>query len=109
MQIFALRVCLTTDADLADMPQAFRTPADVVSYLKQSPRNAVVIIDADTDISGVVESSGPHYVMRGASGELNNYYWGHYPAEDPNDAEGGHLTAEQAVRQAVEDMMGGGR
>lgn len=105
MDIYALRVCLTNDEKLESYPQVYRTPGQVVEYLHQDPRHAVVIVDADTSVNNG-EARGPVYVLCGAGETSDNYYYGWHPAEDPNEADGGNLTAEQAVLQAVAQIKG---
>lgn len=68
---------------------------DLIAYLNESPRHAIVI-------TGLAEESSQCavYVLRGAGEDLNNFYWGSYPVEDP--ADGGDLTAEEAVDLALD-------
>lgn len=64
---------------------------EVISYLNASPENAVVIpLDEFNYVA----------VFRGAGGDLNNFYYQESPLSDPNDANGGDLTAEQAFDNA---------
>ena len=109
MNIYSLRVSLTSHDELATMPQSFRSPGDVVAYLNEKPENAVVIVDADTN--AIEAADGPRhfqYIIRGAGGDLNNFYYGAYDEDsmDPNDANGGDMTADVAVTSAVEALLG---
>lgn len=83
-------VCLTNDEVLADQPLVKKSLPEMEAYLNASPRNALVIGGAKKV-----------YVLRGASEQPNNFYYGLWPAEDPNDAEGGDLTASQAIAEAL--------
>ena len=88
----AINVCRTNDSEM-DAPSEFKRlkKSMIVSYLNQNPRNAVVI-----DKDGVQIA-----VFRGASDEPNNFYTQVLPLEDPNDADGGEYTAEQAIDFAL--------
>lgn len=108
MNIYSLRVCLTNHDELATMPQSYRSPGDVIAYLNEKPENAVVIIDADTSVADAAHRPRHfQYIIRGASGELNNFYYGAYDEDsmDPNDANGGDLDAQGAISQAVNDLL----
>ena len=93
----------TNDIELGDFPQIPVPVADVVNYLNASPRNAIVITDLD-EASGECVAGSPVYVLRGAGEDLNNFYFGPFPAEDPGDANGGDLTAEQALAEALDAL-----
>jgi len=62
---------------------------EIVRWLKSDPSHAVVFPDR------------MRFILRGASEALENFYWGDLPSEDPNDAEGGDLTAEEVVKSAL--------
>jgi hypothetical protein len=64
---------------------------NMIRHLKASPRNAIEIL-------------GEVAVWRGAGGDDSNYYYQSLPLTDPNDAEGGDLTAEQAVVEALRSI-----
>lgn len=74
------------------------TVAEAEQYLNDDPAHAVIIHGTDRAVF-----TPELYVLRGASEDLDNFYWGLMPAEDPNDAEGGDLTAAQALQAALED------
>ena len=109
INIYNLRVCLTNHDDLNDSPriQAYKSPGEVIAYLNEKEENAVVIVDADTSLANQAEMPRHfQYIIRGASGELDNFYYGEYPAEDPGDANGGDLTADEAIYEAVMSLFG---
>ena len=86
-----MKVTMCTDSELTLEPVIKRRAREVVTYLEADPRHAIVIQGKARQV----------YVLRGASEELNNFFYGDMPAEDPNDADGGDLTARQAVTEAV--------
>jgi len=98
---FKFRVSKTNDSDLAAEPVVEATPAEVVAYLNESPRHAVVLVGSEDEVFGKVTFEQALYVLRGASEALDNFYYGHMPAEDPNDADGGDVDALEAVRAAT--------
>lgn len=62
-------------------------------------------LNADLAMAAVLVES-PYYdtlvaVWCGAGEREDNFFWMGGPWEDPNDAEGGTLTAEQAIREAL--------
>lgn len=64
----------------------------LVYYLEDNPRHAVHI--------GVGEDL-VFAVWRGAGEALDNFFHQELPLEDPGDANGGGLTAEQALKEAL--------
>jgi hypothetical protein len=87
-----MRVTLTDHSALKPGPAERRSRREVVEYLEQDPSHAVVI-----------HVRRPIYVLRGASERLDNFYYGEWAESmDPNDANGGDLTAREAVNEAVE-------
>lgn len=91
----------TNDYDLSDQnPQTYRLD-ELIIYLNENPRHAIVITDLD-EAPPQHTVTTPVYVLRGAGEDLNNFYWGSYPAEDPDDIDGGDLTAEEAVGLALD-------
>ena len=56
---------------------------------------------AENEVFGKVTFEQALYVLRGASEALDNFYYGHMPAEDQNDADGGDVDALEAVRAAT--------
>lgn len=93
---------LTTDDALDVGPIRELTADQAESYLNSGQRNALVLMSARDDTTGILPVFEPNiYVVRGASGKLDNFYYGDMPAEDPNDAEGGDLTAIQAIAYAT--------
>lgn len=80
---------------------AWRTAAEVEVYLNADPRHAVLLFGGKDEIFGTLKYEPALYILRGASEGLDNFYWGTLPAEDPNDAEGGDLAADQAIGQAA--------
>lgn len=98
---FKFRVSKTNDTDLATEPVVEATPAEVVAYLNDDPRNAVVLVGSRDAFFGEKTFEPSLYVIRGASEGLDNFYYGHMPAEDPNDADGGDVDALEAVRAAT--------
>lgn len=91
-------VALTDDSNLdGAADRAVRPWREVEAYLNSDPRHAVVLHSGYDDYFELTPFDPPIYVLRGAGEDLNNFYWGDMPAEDPNDAEGGDLTAEQAL------------
>jgi hypothetical protein len=76
-----------------------------VKYLEESPANALVITDADAkDVDSTAKRTA-QYVLCGASGGSDNYFYGSMPSDDPNDARGGDITARVAVNEAVEALF----
>lgn len=98
---FKFRVSKTNDSDLATESVVEATPAEVVSYLNDDPRHAVVLVGSTDELFGEKTFEPSLYVLRGASEALNNFYYGHMPADDPNDADGGDVDALEAVRAAT--------
>lgn len=98
-----VKCTLTDDQQLSAADPAWHTPEEVVAYLDASARHAVVIVDLD-EVSGECVAQAPQYVLRGASEQLDNFYFGAYPAEDPNDADGGQLTAAEALAAALDGL-----
>lgn len=86
-----MKACFTDDSNMGD-PTKFQdtTPADLVTYLNANPRNAVVVDLDDRQVA----------IFRGASEDLDNFYYQDLPLEDP-DANGGDLTAQQAVDEVL--------
>ena len=78
-------------ADWQDVPAQKMLFDDVVAYLESDPSNAVFVL-----------GPRPQYIVRGASGGLNNFYYGDLPAIDPNNAEGGDLMAEEALERTLQ-------
>lgn len=97
---FRFDATLTTDADLTGARTTV-TANEVVAYLNADPRHAVVLHESKDDFYGRTVFSPELYVLRGAGEDLQNFYWGEMPAEDPNDAEGGDLTADNALAAAT--------
>ncbi len=95
----------TDDSSLSADNPVWRTPDEVVVFLNASPRNAVVITDL-VEASGECVATTPQYVLRGASERPDNFYFGSVPAEDPNDANGGDLTAKAALNGALDGLCG---
>lgn len=87
--------CFTNDDEMGPLREDTdfidRKTAEVVAYLNADPRNAVVLNNQLAQMA----------VWRGASEQLNNFYWQDLPLEDP-DSNGGDLTAEEAIEQAWE-------
>ncbi len=98
---FKFRVSKTNDSDLAAEPVVEATPTEVVAYLNESPRHAVVLVGSECKVFGKVTFEPALFVLRGASEKLDNFYYGHMPAEDPNDSDGGDIDALEAVRAAT--------
>lgn len=86
-----MKASKTNDEVLANTPLHDLTLDQAVDYLEENPRHALVIVG----------SAGEVYVLRGAGDDLCNFYYGYYPAEDPNDANGGDLTAREAVNASL--------
>jgi hypothetical protein len=102
-------VCLTNDEELLDKPLVEKSWAEMEAYLSASPRNALVFKanpvvpaywSAEKRAKAAKVKTKKVYIVRGASEELNNFYFGLWPTEDPNDAEGGNLSAIQAIFEA---------
>lgn len=91
----------TNDSVLSAENPASYTAEELVVYLNEDPRHALVVTDL-AEVSGECVVTGPVYVLRGAGEGLGDFYFGSYPAEDPNDAEGGDLTADAALAQALD-------
>lgn len=100
-------VTFTTDADLDVGETRTATPQEVINYLNADPRHAIVLHDIEEE-SGECVATTPQYIIRGAGEQLGDFYFGAMPAEDPNDAEGIDLTAEEALFQATDALCGGG-
>lgn len=83
----------TDDSVLEATPCGNFSKEELVEYLEKSPRHAVVL-----------HGSTPQYILRGAGEWLDNFYWGEYPAEDPNDANGGGLRAKEALADALAEV-----
>lgn len=99
---FELDAAFTTDQNLDEnQNRATRPWREVEAYLNENPRHAVVLHAGKDDYFDLISYDPPLYVLRGASEELNNFYYGTMPAEDPNDAEGGTYTAEEALAYSV--------
>jgi hypothetical protein len=73
------------------------TKEELLTHLKASPRNAVVlqVISLEGEDMDLQEVA----VWCGASDEANNYYTQVLPLDEP-DADGGNLTAEEALADA---------
>ncbi len=67
----------------------------IVAHLNAAPDNAA-IIGNEFDVE--------YGIVRGGSGADNNFFYGLMPLEDPNDMEGGELTAAEAVSAAMSEM-----
>jgi hypothetical protein len=94
----------TNDSELDGTgPRQLLGTDTVVAYLEANPRHAVVLHEFHNDDS-VFTYDPPVYILRGASETLNNFYYGDMPAEDPNDANGGDLTAEEALHDTTIDL-----
>ena len=78
-------------------------PAEVEAHLLRDELNIVVLVGSIDDVFGDVKYTSAKYVARGATG----YYYGDMPAEDLGDAEGGDLTAAEALRDATSEYYGG--
>ncbi len=105
MIVYQVRVCFTNHSALASYPQTFVTVDSAVKYLEESPANALVITDADAkDVDSTAKRTA-QYVLCGASGGFDNYFYGSMPSDDPNDACGGDITARVAVNEAVEALF----
>jgi hypothetical protein len=98
---FMFRVSLTNDQDLATTNLSEQTPAEIERYLNADERNAVVLVGSRDRVFGNVTYEPPVYVLRGAGGTLDNFYYGPMPAEDPGDANGGDLDAATALCDAT--------
>ncbi len=75
----------------------FLTREDAVEYLEEDPRHAIVIFGT----SAGVKFDPPVYVLRGASEQLDNFFYGEYPAEDPGDASDAE-SASEALQEALD-------
>lgn len=95
---FQLRVRLTThDKDLEQGEIHTMSAVQAAAYLDADPAHAIVMLGAQDNYFGNVPFEPNVYVIRGASERTDNYYFGDMPAEDPNDAEGGDLSAVDAI------------
>ncbi len=101
--ITSITATLSTDTDPSTGTRIETTPKAIIDYLNENPRHAITIHDLNEE-SGECTAHNPQYILRGASEELNNYYYGPVPAEDPNDASGGDLTAEEALKEALDAL-----
>ena len=100
--IISITAALTTDSELCGDEKEFK-PQELIDYLNESPRHALAITGFEEE-SDECEIKNAVYVLCGASDQPDNYYYGLLPAEDPNDAEGGDLTAKEAISLAL-DLM----
>ena len=71
------------------------TAEQALAHLFEKTDNAVVIVGQVYRVA----------VWCGAGGSLNSYYHQELPLEDPNDAEGGDLDAEQAMLAAMDHAL----
>ncbi len=87
-----MEIIFTNDTDMGDKTKGTRFDdapiEDVVTYLNESPRNAVILNEVA--------------IFRGASDEPDNFFYADLPLEDLNDVDGGDLTAAQAVEAALD-------
>jgi hypothetical protein len=93
-----ISMIFTNDEDMGT-PVGNSTPYDArqaKGYLDKSPRHAVVLINGTLQIA----------VFCGASDESNNYFYQELPLEDPNDANGGDLSSDQALYEAWQTVQG---
>jgi hypothetical protein len=83
---------LTTDGILEGTRGEYSL-RQIANHLNESPQN-----------SAVIHLTKDWYILRGAGGGLDNFYYGEMPAENPNDAEGGSLTAGLAILKVLEEQ-----
>lgn len=69
---------------------------EVIAYLEESPRHAIVLYEMYDDWFETTKLDPPVYVIRGASEQSDDYYYGNCPAEDPTDG-----TPETSAEQAI--------
>ncbi len=96
----AFSVAFTDDSQMGAQAEGdFKsaTREQIISYLNQSPRNAVVI-NVGTAVG--FEDAEKIAVFCGAAESPDNYFYQALPLEEP-DADGGDLTAEQAVDEVL--------
>lgn len=93
-----LTVYLTNDTDMGAPKNdpVEMTRDQVVSYLNQDPRHAVIVIVCGPSDDQVA-------VFRGASDQPNNFYVQVLPLEEP-DADGGDWTASEALDEALDTV-----
>ena len=65
--------------------------SQMIKYLDADPSNALIV---ETKL-------GTYAVFRGAGGGADNFFYQELPISDPNDAEGGDLTAEDAIHSIM--------
>lgn len=80
-------------------PLGWYTADELITYLEENPRHAVVIFAATDNLQDITFEP-PVYVLRGASEKPDDYYRGEYPPEDSNDGTPA-TSAETALSEAV--------
>lgn len=97
-----LNVILTDQAEWAqDEEPSWKMAREVQYFLEEEPGNAVIIHGGRDSFFGGIDYDPPIYILRGAGEDLSNFYYGEMPAENPNDADGGDLTAEEAIGASI--------
>lgn len=97
---FRFKVVFTNDSDLEDGEPQVKTVQEVVNYLHESPRNAVILHGSHDEHFGDTTYDDHFYVLRGAGEGLNEFWHGVMPCED-GEGDGGDLTAAQALSYAT--------
>ena len=98
---FRFKVVFTNDSELQDGEPQTKTVQEVVDYLQENPRHAVILHGSHDEHFGDTVYDDRFYVLRGAGEGLDEFWYGVMPCEDPEDDDGGDLTAAQALSHAT--------